>query len=119
VAAAVIVVVIVRITVVITVVIVVGPVSEAEADGCGGNRESAMPESGMEAAAETVDGKAAAAKSGRRKRRRTETATADRRGTKTPAAHSNPAAMETTATVKSTVAKAAAGQGCVRHQHGD
>src|SRR5437588_11992008 len=46
--------------VVVVVVIIVGAVAQAETDGSGGNRESAMPETGMEAAAEAVDGKAAA-----------------------------------------------------------
>jgi len=82
-------------------------------DGRGGDRKSAMPESGTEAAVETIDRKAAAAKSGRR--------------TEAAAAHSKPAAMEAATTVETATAvsttaavtTATTGQGRVRRQHGD
>ena len=83
-----------------------------------------MPKSGVEAAAEAVRGKGAAAKSACRQRGRTKTAAADCGGTEAGSAHSNPAASEAataveTATVETATAKTTAGQSRVWSQHRD
>src|SRR5437899_5559788 len=90
---------VIRIAVIIIIVVVaaVEPVAQADTDRCRGNRKSPMPESGVEATAEVVHGKGAAAKSGSRQSGRTETTAADRGGPEAATAHSHPAAEATAA----------------------
>jgi hypothetical protein len=98
-----------------------------------------MPEAVVKATVATVDGKAAAAKSGSRQSRRTETAAANRRGPEAGAAHSHsptaetatsychPPAAETAAShshpaaaeAAATATKTTTGRSSVRDQHGD
>src|SRR5207247_4684404 len=101
---------VIRIAVIIIIVVVaaVEPVAQADTDRCRGNRKSPMPESGVEATAEVVHGKGAAAKSGSRQSGRTETTAADRGGPEAATAHSHPAAEATAAHSHPATAEAAA-----------